>query len=62
MAADDRRDDEPDTPERPWVKPAELAAREGIDRTTVWAWADKGIVEVRRRGPRTGVRMRMRDE
>lgn len=42
-----------------WVKPRELAAREGIARSTLWRWIEKGIVEAKRRHPRTGVRVRV---
>jgi hypothetical protein len=44
------------------LKPSELADKEHVSRATVWAWAAKGIVEVRRHAPRTGVRMRVRGE
>lgn len=45
-----------------WVRTRELAEREGISRATLWRWTKdvKGkIVEVQRRGPRTGVRVRL---
>lgn len=42
----------------PWMKPKDMAAREGADPRTIRRWIDKGAVEVRRLGPRTGVRVR----
>jgi predicted site-specific integrase-resolvase len=45
-----------------WLKPRELAEQEGVSRRTIWTWAEKGIVDVRRRGPRVRVRVRMTDE
>jgi hypothetical protein len=50
-----------DAPDRAWMKPTELAAKEHVSRATVWNWATKGIVEVRRHAPKTGVRMRVRE-
>jgi predicted site-specific integrase-resolvase len=50
--------DQAKKPERLWLKPAELAAREGVSRATVWRWIDKGLLEVARRAPATGVRVR----
>jgi predicted site-specific integrase-resolvase len=47
--------------EREWVKPRELAKREGVDRVTIWRWVSKGLIEARRLGPRTGVRVRAAD-
>ncbi len=47
-------------PEEPWLAAKEIARREGVTRETVWRWVDKGLIEVRRRGPKTGVRMRFR--
>lgn len=35
----------------------ELCEREGIARSTAWRWVDKGLLQVSRRGPRTGVRV-----
>lgn len=43
-----------------WLKVSELAARAGVNRTTIWTWADKGLVEIRRLEARTGVRARLR--
>lgn len=48
----------PPSHDREWFTPRELAAREGISRTTLWRWAAKGLVTVSRLGPRTGVRVR----
>ena len=48
--------------EKGWVKTRELAAREGISRSTVWRWVEKGLVEARRRDARTGVRVRLASE
>ena len=48
-------------PERPWEKPRAYAARKGIDLSTLRAWIDKGVLEVRRVAPRTGVRVRAKD-
>jgi predicted site-specific integrase-resolvase len=45
-----------------WLKPRELAEQEGVSRRTVWTWAEKGIVDVRRKRPRTAVRVRMAEE
>jgi predicted site-specific integrase-resolvase len=45
-------------PERVWLKPREYADREGVDRATVWRWVAKGLLEARRLGPRTDVRVR----
>jgi predicted site-specific integrase-resolvase len=47
--------------ERAWVKPRELADREGVHRATIWRWVEKGLAEARRLGPRTGVRVRAVD-
>lgn len=44
---------------RPWLKPRDLAAREGIHRVTVWRWVEKGLLEARRRDVKTGVRVRL---
>jgi predicted site-specific integrase-resolvase len=41
-----------------WLKPREYADREGVDRATVWRWVAKGLLEARRLGPRTDVRVR----
>jgi excisionase family DNA binding protein len=46
------------SPERVWVTPRELADREGVTRQTVWRWVEKGLLETRRLGPRTRVRVR----
>ncbi|RPJ53074.1 MAG: AlpA family phage regulatory protein, partial [Acidobacteria bacterium] len=35
----------------------EVCEREGIARSTAWRWVDKGLLQVSRRGPRTGVRV-----
>lgn len=47
---------------REWLKPSQLAAREGVSKRTLWTWAEKGIVDVKRRAPRTGVKMRFVDD
>ena len=52
----------PSERERAWVKPRELAAREGVDRRTVWRWVDKDLAEAKRLAPRTGVRMRLKPD
>ena len=52
----------PERPERDWLRPQQLADREGVSRRTVWAWVEKGIVEDRRLAPKTGVRVRLRPE
>lgn len=44
-----------------WMKPRALAEREGVNRTTVWRWVEKGLVEARRLDARTGVRVRVRE-
>jgi DNA-binding transcriptional MerR regulator len=44
------------------LKPSELAAREGVSRRTIWRWQEKGVVEIRRRRPQLGVRMRLADD
>ena len=44
-----------------WLRPSALAKREGVARPTVWEWARKGLVEVKRVGPGAGVRMRIPD-
>ena len=49
-------------PARRWEKPRAYAAREGIDWSTLRAWMDKGVLEVRRMAPRTGVRVRAKDD
>jgi predicted site-specific integrase-resolvase len=43
------------------MKPRALAEREGVNRTTVWRWVEKGLVEARRLDARTGVRVRVRE-
>ena len=43
-----------------WMKPSELAAREGCSRQTVWRWVARGIAEVQRAGAKRGVRVRLR--
>lgn len=49
--------------ERDWLKPRELAAREGVSRRTLWRWAQKDAsILISRVAPRRGVRMRLRDE
>jgi hypothetical protein len=45
---------------RPFLTPARLARDLGVNRSTVWRWAQRGLAEVVRNGPRTGVRMRLR--
>jgi predicted site-specific integrase-resolvase len=45
-----------------WLKPRELAEREGVSRRTIWRWQEKGVVEVRRRQRGLGVRMRLADD
>jgi hypothetical protein len=42
-----------------WQTPTQLARSLGIRRSTVWRWAARGLVEVRRHAPRTGVRMKL---
>jgi hypothetical protein len=42
---------------REWLKPSELARREGVTRQTVWAWSRKGYVDIERH---EGRRPRMR--
>lgn len=37
---------------------AEICEREGVSRRTAWRWVEKGLLEVSRLGPRTGVRVR----
>ena len=49
--------DEPRPPRDAGYRMSELCAREGIDRRTGWRWASKGLLEVTRRAPRTGVRV-----
>jgi hypothetical protein len=44
----------------PWLTVSEYASREGIDRATVWRWIAKGVLEVQRKAPRTGVKVRER--
>jgi predicted DNA-binding transcriptional regulator AlpA len=44
----------------PWLTVREYAAREGIDRATVWRWIAKGVLEVKRKAPRIGVKVRER--
>jgi hypothetical protein len=44
-----------------WLKPRELAAREGVSRSTLWRWKEKGLVRARRFEARTGVQMRLVD-
>jgi predicted site-specific integrase-resolvase len=45
--------------DRDWLKPQELAKREGVDRVTIWRWVSKGLVEARRLEAKTGVRVRV---
>ena len=47
--------------ERDWLKPRELAARQGVDVRTIWRWVEKGLVEAQRLDARTGVRLRVAD-
>jgi predicted site-specific integrase-resolvase len=47
--------------DRAWLKPRDLAEREGVDRRTIWRWVEKGLVEARRLDARTGVRVRVAD-
>ena len=44
-----------------YVKVQELARRLGVDRRTIWRWAaaKQPVVEIRRFGPRQGVRARL---
>jgi hypothetical protein len=49
-------------PPRRWDKPRAFAQRERIDAETLRQWQEKGVVEVRRIAPRTGVRVRYREE
>lgn len=46
--------------QNPWLTITEYAAREGIARATVWRWVSKGILEIRRKGKRIGVKVRER--
>lgn len=46
--------------DRPWLKPSALAKREGVARQTIWNWAAKGLVEAKRLGRQTGVRVRVK--
>lgn len=48
--------------ERGWMKPTQLAAREGVTRVTVWRWVAKGVAKRDALGPRTGVRVRLVEE
>jgi len=47
----------PPSPPRDRMRVRELCEQEGISRRTAWRWVDKGLLEVSRRGPRTGVRV-----
>lgn len=47
--------------ERPWLTPRQLAEREGVHRATIWRWVEKGLLETRRLGPKTAVRVRERE-
>jgi hypothetical protein len=47
---------------RRWEKPEALRAREGIDRATLRAWVDKGVLERAQLAPRTAVRVRYAEE
>ncbi len=47
---------------RRWEKPRAYAARAAIDAATLRQWVDKGVLEVERLAPRTGVRVRAKDE
>jgi hypothetical protein len=49
----------PPTTRREWLRPRELSAREQIAISTLWRWVEKGLVDVRRLGPRWGVRVAM---
>jgi hypothetical protein len=49
-------------PRRRWEKPRTFATRERIAAVTLRQWAEKGVVEVRRLAPRTGVRVRYRED
>ena len=42
-----------------WLRPSDLAAREGISPRTLRRWAEKGLVERRRLAPGLGVRVRL---
>jgi predicted site-specific integrase-resolvase len=35
----------------------DFCAEEGIDRATLWRWAQKGVVTVSRLAPQTGLRV-----
>jgi len=39
------------------MRVSELCEREGISRATAWRWVGKGLLDVSRRAPRTGVRV-----
>lgn len=39
----------------------ELAEREKVTTRTAWRWVEKGVLDVSRLGPRTGVRVRYAD-
>jgi predicted site-specific integrase-resolvase len=47
----------PSSPRPPRMRVSELCEREGISRATAWRWVGKGLLDVSRRGPRTGVRV-----
>jgi transposase len=54
------------TPKRPdpsarGYRIRELAAREQVTTRTAWRWVEKGVLEVSRLGPRTGVRVQYVD-
>ncbi len=46
--------------DRPFMKPRELAEEYGVSRSTVWRWQEKRILDVKRLGPRLGVRVRLK--
>ena len=49
---------------RPYEKIPALARRLGVSERTIWRWAEphKRLVEIKRFGPRLGVRARLRPD
>ena len=41
-------------------KISDFAQREGVAERTIWRWAEKGIVQVSRLAPATGIRVHYR--